>query len=161
MKLQFKLFFIVFFPLVQRSLSMMKAFKDDHSKCGCPAVWQRQPRQYDGGGRQTGRIFNGKPTRRGAWPWQVSLQLLHPKLGFVGHWCGGVLVHENWVLTAAHCIHNELFNLPIGALWTAVLGEWELDSGGRGTARLPIERIVIHEHFENYVNDIACLDNKI
>ncbi|CAB0036559.1 unnamed protein product [Trichogramma brassicae] len=51
----------------------------------------------------------------------------------------------------------ELFNLPIGALWTAVLGEWELDSGGRGTARLPIERIVIHEQFENYVNDIALM----
>ncbi|XP_076382110.1 chymotrypsin-like elastase family member 2A [Megalopta genalis] len=105
----------------------------------------------------TGRIFNGKPSRRGSWPWQVSLQLLHPKLGFIGHWCGGVLIDPAWVVTAAHCIHNDLFNLPIGALWTAVVGEWELDSGGRGSARLPVERVVLHERFNNYVHDIALM----
>ncbi|XP_078036884.1 chymotrypsin-like elastase family member 2A [Augochlora pura] len=105
----------------------------------------------------TGRIFNGKPSRRGSWPWQVSLQLLHPKLGFIGHWCGGVLIDPVWVITAAHCIHNDLFNLPIGALWTAVVGEWELDSGGRGSARLPVERVVLHERFNNYVHDIALM----
>ncbi|XP_015435091.1 PREDICTED: chymotrypsinogen A-like [Dufourea novaeangliae] len=105
----------------------------------------------------TGRIFNGKPSKRGSWPWQVSLQLLHPKFGFIGHWCGGVLIEPTWVLTAAHCIHNELFNLPIGALWTAVVGEWELDSGGRGSARLPVERVILHERFNNYVHDIALM----
>lgn len=50
---------------------------------------------------------------------------------------------------------SDLFNLPIGALWTAVLGEWELDSGGRGSARLPVEKVVLHERFENYVHDIG------
>lgn len=50
---------------------------------------------------------------------------------------------------------SDLFNLPIGALWTAVVGEWELDSGGRGSARLPVERVIIHDHFENYVHDIG------
>ncbi|XP_043509851.1 chymotrypsin-like elastase family member 2A isoform X3 [Frieseomelitta varia] len=108
-------------------------------------------------GRTTGRIFNGKPSKRGSWPWQVSLQLLHPKLGFIGHWCGGVLIEPTWVVTAAHCIHNELFNLPIGALWTAVVGEWELDSGGRGSARLPVERVILHERFNNYLHDIALM----
>ncbi|XP_023248086.1 chymotrypsin-like elastase family member 2A [Copidosoma floridanum] len=134
-------------------------------ECGCPAVWQRQPRHHHHGnnnrddveetGATRGRIFNGKPSRRGSWPWQVSLQLLHPKLGFIGHWCGGVLIDQSWVLTAGHCIHNDLFNLPIGALWTAVVGEWELDSGGRGSARLPVERVILHERFENYVHDIG------
>ncbi|XP_026671226.1 chymotrypsin-like elastase family member 2A [Ceratina calcarata] len=109
------------------------------------------------GRREVGRIFNGKPSKRGSWPWQVSLQLLHPKLGFIGHWCGGVLIEPTWVVTAAHCIHNDLFNLPIGALWTAVVGEWELDSGGRGSARLPVERVVLHERFNNYMHDIALM----
>lgn len=87
------------------------------TECGCPAASQRQPRSIvspkvhqprDGGvslsttTTTTGRIFNGKPSRRGAWPWQVSLQLLHPKLGFIGHWCGGVLIDPKWVITAAH-----------------------------------------------------------
>lgn len=48
-----------------------------------------------------------------------------------------------------------MFNLPIGALWTAVLGEWELDAGGRGSARIPIERIILHERFNNYAHDIG------
>ncbi|EGI58175.1 Transmembrane protease, serine 7 [Acromyrmex echinatior] len=144
--------------LAEAQCAMIRIIREDHFKCGCPAASQRQPRsivlpkvQPKNGvslstiTTTTGRIFNGKPSRRGAWPWQVSLQLLHPKLGFIGHWCGGVLIDPKWVITAAHCIHNELFNLPIGALWTAVVGEWELDSGGRGSARLPVEKVILHE----------------
>ncbi|XP_066590382.1 chymotrypsinogen A-like [Prorops nasuta] len=149
--------------LAEVNSALVKIIRDDHTKCGCPSLSQRQPRsqqkEYAKGrvAATTGRIFNGKPSRRGAWPWQVSLQLLHPKMGFVGHWCAGVLIEPSWVLTAAHCIHNELFNLPIGALWTAVVGEWELDSGNRGSARLPVDRIFIHERFNNYVHDIALM----
>lgn len=90
-------------------------------ECGNPAVTHRQPRgiletkiealepKRMTTARTTGRIFNGKPSKRGSWPWQASLQLLHPKLGFIGHWCGGVLVDPSWVLTAAHCIHKYVF----------------------------------------------------
>ncbi|KAG7211799.1 hypothetical protein KM043_011030 [Ampulex compressa] len=162
---------VLLFVLAEVDCTMVKIHREDHSKCGCPAATQRQPRSiYERrdprstttSGRKTttsttGRIFNGKPSRRGSWPWQVSLQLLHPKLGFIGHWCGGVLIDPRWVLTAAHCIHNELFNLPVGALWTAVVGEWELDSGGHGSARLPVERVILHERFNNYVHDIALM----
>ncbi|KAK0168199.1 hypothetical protein PV327_002024 [Microctonus hyperodae] len=141
---------------------MMRTERVKQSECGRPAASQRQPRMQLDGRRlsrmkTTGRIFNGKPSRRGSWPWQVSLQLLHPKLGFIGHWCGGVLIDSSWVLTAAHCIHNDLFNLPIGALWTAVIGEWELDSGGHGSVRIPIEKVILHEKFNNHLHDIALM----
>lgn len=52
------------------------------------------------------KIMHGTPTVEGQYPWQVSLELLHPSFGFIGHWCGGVLIDRNWVLSAAHCIHK-------------------------------------------------------
>lgn len=58
------------------------------------------------GGRRKGRIIMGRETEEGEFPWQASLQLLHPVLGHIGHWCGGVLIHQNWILSAAHCVHK-------------------------------------------------------
>ncbi|XP_049870593.1 transmembrane protease serine 12 [Pectinophora gossypiella] len=121
--------------------------------CGVPLRRHtRQPRERNAGQL---RIIKGRESKRGAWPWQVSLQLLHPSFGLIGHWCGGVLVHPLWLLTTAHCIHNELFNLPVPALWTAVLGEW--DRAEQKGAYVPIERIVLHHRFHNYQHDIALM----
>ncbi|CAB3235165.1 unnamed protein product [Arctia plantaginis] len=121
--------------------------------CGVPLRRHtRQPRERTPGQL---RIIKGRESKRGAWPWQVSLQLLHPNYGLIGHWCGGVLVHPMWLLTTAHCIHNELFNLPVPALWTAVLGEW--DRAEQKGAYVPIEKIVLHHRFHNYQHDIALM----
>ncbi|XP_077286323.1 chymotrypsin-like elastase family member 2A [Arctopsyche grandis] len=122
-------------------------------ECGVPIRRHyRHPREVLVG---SVRIIKGRESRRGAWPWQVSLQLLHPKFGFIGHWCGGVLIHPMWILTAAHCIHNELFNLPIAALWTAVLGEW--DRSEQSGAYVPVERIILHGRYHHYQHDIALM----
>lgn len=58
------------------------------------------------GRSRKGRIIMGRETEEGEFPWQASLQLLHPVLGFIGHWCGGVLIDQNWILSAAHCVHK-------------------------------------------------------
>ncbi|KAG6448203.1 hypothetical protein O3G_MSEX005377 [Manduca sexta] len=122
-------------------------------ECGVPLKRHtRQPRDRTAGQL---RIIKGRESKRGAWPWQVSLQLLHPNYGLIGHWCGGVLVHPLWLLTTAHCIHNELFNLPVPALWTAVLGEW--DRAEQKGSYVPVERIVLHHRFHNYQHDIALM----
>uniref|UniRef100_A0A665TQP7 Chymotrypsin B n=1 Tax=Echeneis naucrates TaxID=173247 RepID=A0A665TQP7_ECHNA len=58
--------------------------------CGTPAI----PPQVSG----YARIVNGEEAVPHSWPWQVSLQQSN---GF--HFCGGSLINENWVVTAAHC----------------------------------------------------------
>uniref|UniRef100_A0A671R7B5 Chymotrypsin-like protease CTRL-1 n=1 Tax=Sinocyclocheilus anshuiensis TaxID=1608454 RepID=A0A671R7B5_9TELE len=74
----FTIFSITCFALVASALG-----------CGVPAI---KPQTIGS------KIVNGQNAISGSWPWQVSLQL---PSGF--HFCGGSLINQNWVLTAAHC----------------------------------------------------------
>ncbi|XP_061765394.1 serine protease 27 [Nerophis ophidion] len=47
------------------------------------------------------RIVGGIDSSDGEWPWQVDIQK-----EVTGHICGGSIVTENWILSAAHCFPN-------------------------------------------------------
>lgn len=50
-----------------------------------------------------GLVVNGVETRPNDWPWLASLMKLPARRFF----CGGSIISENRVITAAHCIHNK------------------------------------------------------
>ena len=45
------------------------------------------------------RVFNGVDAELGYWPWMAAL--IDKK---DGHFCGGTLVKDQFILTAAHCV---------------------------------------------------------
>ncbi|XP_063266958.1 chymotrypsinogen 2-like [Prinia subflava] len=94
--------------------------------CGVPAITP-VIRGYN-------RIVNGEPAVAGSWPWQVSLQRYN---GF--HFCGGSLISENWVVTAAHC--------GVRKTDTVVVGAYDQDAPGPDQQKLQIEKVFKNPKF--------------
>ncbi|XP_078535733.1 complement factor B-like isoform X2 [Lissotriton helveticus] len=64
----------------------------DFSQCGVQGPIVQRP---------MGRIFNGLPSSVGDWPWQAHIK-------FPGNlFCGGSVIGEKWILSAAHCFDDE------------------------------------------------------
>lgn len=107
------------------------------------------------------RIFGGRPAAEGDWPAQVSLHAAGQVDGraesrFQSQFCGGTIIHRQWVLTAAHCVVDE-DGRPIPADGVLVRsGAIDLD---RGDLR-QVGRVIVHEAYDPRVfdNDIALLE---
>lgn len=69
-------------------------------------VQPTQPPQPPAGGcgiKPAGaRIVGGIQAQKDAWPWQAMLA----GAGGGSQFCGGSLIHEQWVLTASHCVQG-------------------------------------------------------
>eukprot|EP00794_Sanderia_malayensis_P004792 gene4792-5419_t len=131
----------------------------DYNKCG------------EGGITPRGRILGGTRSRIGSeWPWQVAIYRYDPANGHYMFHCGGSLIRNNIVLTAAHCFinaaHNGLqtktnsYRVIVGELKLHPDGtndgdKWILKEGKR------IKKIHVHEKYDGYMipkNDIALVE---
>ncbi|KAI4459637.1 polyserase-related [Holotrichia oblita] len=91
-----------------------------------------------------GRIVGGEPVTIEQHPYQVSVQLLS------SHWCGGSIVTDRFIVSAAHC-----FTWPV-SWYTVRAGATFHNSGGQVIA---VSTITDHPNFSSSTldNDISIL----
>ncbi|CAG2101740.1 unnamed protein product [Medioppia subpectinata] len=101
------------------------------------------------------RMTGGDIADRGKWPWMVKLHTCKDtfKPETCNFTCGGSLISDRYILTAAHCVQT-------GQLMTATFGDYDsvADESTKITAQ--IEMNFNHHEYDirhNFLNDIALL----
>ncbi|XP_017770707.1 PREDICTED: chymotrypsin-1-like [Nicrophorus vespilloides] len=94
------------------------------------------------------RIVGGLEAEDGQFPYQVSLQSKGK------HTCGGSIITDKWILTAAHCV----IGVSSSSL-TVVTGTNKLDKAG---ASYPVAKVIHHEDYNSFLlqHDIALIKVK-
>lgn len=100
-------------------------------------------------------IVNGKDAEKREFPWQISLQLK----GKSTHRCGGSILNNRFIVTAAHCVMRNAFEFR--NKMKVVVGDYMLNATGEVEHQeFEIESIIGHFHYKphhSHVNDIAIL----
>ncbi|KAF5301626.1 hypothetical protein FQA39_LY10673 [Lamprigera yunnana] len=105
---------------------------------------------------KSGRIVGGKGAGFGEFPWQVLVRESTWLGLFTKNKCGGVLISNRFVMTAAHCQPGFLASL------VAVFGEHDI-SGERESKRSisrNVKRVIVHRKYDaaTFENDLALLE---
>ncbi|XP_029301564.1 coagulation factor X [Cottoperca gobio] len=94
----------------------------------------------------TSRIVGGNLEKPGGSPWQVLLRR-SDGYGF----CGGTLVSDRWVVSAAHCLEETVHHVTIGDI--------DKRRPDRGEQLIKVQKVFVHPHFHSFTfdSDIALL----
>jgi len=102
------------------------------------------------------RILYGNETDINEYPWQISMQL------DFSHFCGGTLIDNKWIITAAHCVdlhyrsHQERVTVSLGDHDVEMFGETQ----NAGEMKTRIKKIYRYPTYDqNYIHgDLALLE---
>ena len=95
------------------------------------------------------RIVGGNAADPGEWPWQVALVNGDATNFYYGQFCGGSLIDEEWVLTAAHCVYD----LTSVSEVDVVAGIYDLWAPVAGYQRRDVTHIVMHPDYNDSTSD--------
>ncbi|XP_054462137.1 transmembrane protease serine 5 [Anoplopoma fimbria] len=98
------------------------------------------------------RIIGGVEATLGRWPWQVSLYYSNR------HTCGGSIITSQWVVTAAHCVHN--YRLPQVSSWVVYAGIVTRSSAKMAQhTGYTVEKIIYNKNYNHrsHDSDIALI----
>lgn len=96
-----------------------------------------------------GQIVGGRAADPGEYPWQAMIATSS------GSWfCGGSLIHPNWVLTAAHCLDG-------GGVGKVILGAHQAENSSEAMRQvINVKRYIIHPNYNSNTedNDIGLIE---
>ncbi|KAG8431166.1 hypothetical protein GDO86_019327 [Hymenochirus boettgeri] len=93
------------------------------------------------------RIVGGQNAKPGLWPWQVSFR------SNGRHFCGGSLITNRWIVSAAHCFQN----IPT-SLVTVYLGSYNLTDPNPNEVSLSVNHIIIYPNYTADGGDISLVE---
>ncbi|MCP4701746.1 MAG: serine protease [Gammaproteobacteria bacterium] len=91
---------------------------------------------------KTPRIVGGRKAVANAWPWMSAI-VPRNRSASSENFCGGSLIHREWVLTAAHCMEGETPDTL-----DVVLGRSNLNSLEDGE-RIAVSEIIAHPNYDS------------
>ncbi|XP_075287795.1 transmembrane protease serine 2 isoform X2 [Opisthocomus hoazin] len=96
------------------------------------------------------RIVGGSAATLGQWPWQVSLHVQDT------HVCGGSIITQQWIVTAAHCVEGKQFSDPSNwRVFAGILNQNEMifRNGYK------VQQIISHSDYDtdSKDNDVALM----
>uniref|UniRef100_A0A8C5N5B7 Zgc:165423 n=1 Tax=Gouania willdenowi TaxID=441366 RepID=A0A8C5N5B7_GOUWI len=113
---------VVLILLLRETLSQL-------SVCGKPAL--------------NTRIVGGQTAPAGSWPWQASLHEF-------SHFCGGSLINNQWVLSAAHCFQG---STATASRLTVYVGRQTQGPSNPNEVSRSVSLVINHPNYNSTTND--------